>query len=350
MLRRKTLKTLTRLFTSSLAPLMPPKPRRSKSVQVKATKPAKARTVRTPARAAPTAKAAAKPSAGRWLVGVAVAPVGKRRYRLFLPDGRKPGQRIPVVVMLHGCDQNAARFADSTRMHLLAARVGFAVLYPEQDRLANPNGCWNWYETRTQRGFAEAALILQAVDQVCTLYGGDRTRVAIAGLSAGAGMAALVASRYPERFQAVAMHSGVPPGMADSTASALRAMAGHGATDALAATPEDMLARWPALLVIQGGRDRVVAPRNGEAAASAWAQAAQALPCATRAVQRGNRHAMHITDYRVRQRTVASLVEIPALGHAWSGGTAAQSYGDPQGPDASRLVWAFAQRQFARRR
>jgi poly(3-hydroxybutyrate) depolymerase len=146
------------------------------------------------------------------------------------------------------------------------------------------------------------------------------------------------------------MHSGVPPGVADSTASALPAMAGHGAADALAATPEDMLARWPALLVIQGGRDRVVAPRNGEAAASAWAQAAQALPCTTRAVQRGKRHAMHITDYRVRQHTVASLVEIPALGHAWSGGTAAQSYGDPQGPDASRLVWAFAQRQFARRR
>lgn len=343
MLRRKTLKNLTRLFTSSLAPLMPSRPRRSKASPAKAL-PA-AQRVRTRAKTAP-----ARPSGGRWLWGVAVAPAGKRRYRLFLPAGRLPGQRIPVVVMLHGCDQNAARFAASTRMHLIAARAGFAVLYPEQDRLANPNGCWNWYETRTQRAFAEAALVLQAVEQVCTLYGGDRTRVAIAGLSAGAGMAALVAARYPERFQAVAMHSGVPPGTAHSTASALRAMAGHGATDALAATPQAMLAHWPALLVIQGGQDRVVAPRNGAAAALAWAQAAQALPGAARAVQRGKRHAMRVTDYRVRQRTMATLVEIPALGHAWSGGAATQAYGDPDGPDASRLVWAFAQRQFARRR
>ena len=350
MLRRKTLKNLTRLFTNSLAPLMPPKPRRSKAAPAKAIRAAK--TVRTAAKQAArkAAPPATRPSAGRWVVGVAVAPMGKRRYRLFLPAGRKPGQRIPVVVMLHGCDQNAARFAASTRMHLVAARAGFAVLYPEQDRLANPNGCWNWHETRTQRAFAEAALVLQAVEQVCTLYGGDRTRVAIAGLSAGAGMAALVAARYPERFQAVAMHSGVPPGTADNTVSALRAMAGHGETGALGATPEDMLARWPALLVIQGGQDRVVAPRNGAAAARAWAQAAQAQPGAARAVQRGRRHAMWVTDYRVRQRTMATLVEIPALGHAWSGGAAAQAYGDPDGPDASRLVWAFAQRQFARRR
>ena len=102
--------------------------------------------------------------------------------------------------------------------------------------------------------------------------------------------------------------------------------------------------------MIQGGQDRVVAPRNGAAAALAWAQAAQALPGAARAVQRGKRHAMRVTDYRVRQRTMATLVEIPALGHAWSGGAATQAYGDPDGPDASRLVWAFAQRQFARRR
>ncbi|WP_326538470.1 extracellular catalytic domain type 1 short-chain-length polyhydroxyalkanoate depolymerase [Pseudorhodoferax sp.] len=344
MLRRKTLKNLTRLFTTSLAPLMPPKPRRARKAA-----PAKLVPAAKPRRARAKAPPPTKPSAGRWLLGVALAPAGKRRYRLFLPAGRVPGQRIPLLVMLHGCDQNATGFAASTRMHLLAARAGFALLYPEQDRLANPNGCWNWHETRTGRAFAEAALILQAIEQVCTLYGADRSRVAIAGLSAGAGMAALVAARYPERFRAVAMHSGVPPGTADSTLSALTAMAGRRDTDALAATPEDMAAHWPALLVIQGGQDRVVAPRNGEAAVQAWAQAAGARPGTPREVQRGQRHPMRITDYRARQRTVATLVEVPALGHAWSGGAAAQAYSDPAGPDASRLVWAFAQRAFTRR-
>lgn len=344
MLRRKTLKNLTRLFTSGLQPLVPAKPRRAAKPAAPRTAPV-AKTGRLRTKAAPPPK----PGAGRWLLGVALAPAGRRRFRLYLPAGRLPGERLALLVMLHGCKQTAASFAASTRMHLLAARAGFAVLYPEQDRLANPHRCWNWHETRNGRAHTEAALILQAIEQACTLHGADRNRVAIAGLSAGAGMAALVAARHPERFCAVAMHSGVPPGTADSTLSALAAMAGRGSTDALAVSPEDMAARWPALLVIQGGEDRVVAPRNAQAAVQAWAQAAGARAAAPREVQRGQRHAMRITDYRTARRTVATLVEVPALGHAWSGGAASQDYSDPAGPDASRLVWAFAQRAFAHR-
>ncbi len=343
MLQRKTLKNLTRLFTHGLAPLLPAPPKRRRKKPASTT--ILQRGAKTAARAAPAPVAA---NGGRWVPGVAVSAAGKRRYRLFVPPGRLPGQRLPLLVMLHGCDQTAAHFAASTRMHLLAARAGFAVLYPEQDRLANGHGCWNWHETRNGRAYTEAALIMQAVEQACTLHGGDRARVAIAGLSAGAGMAAVVAARYPERFRAVAMHSGVPPGTADSTVSALRAMAGRGSTDALAVSPEEMAAQWPALLVIQGGGDTVVAPRNGEAAAQAWARAAGAVAHTRPSVRRGRRHAMEITDYKVRGRTVATLVHVPDLGHAWSGGAASQRYSDPQGPDASRLIWAFAQRAFAR--
>ena len=39
-------------------------------------------------------------------------------------------------------------------------------------------------------------------------------------------MAALLASRHPERFKAVVMHSGIPPGTAHSTLSAVGAMYG----------------------------------------------------------------------------------------------------------------------------
>lgn len=332
MLKRSTLKNLSRLFTHSLAPLLPRKRRtpRAAAPAAKAVKP------RKPASRAPVE--------GRWVPGVAIAPAGRRRYRLFLPLARLPAQRLPLLVMLHGCDQTAARFAASTRMHRIAARAGFAVLFVEQDRAAHAQRCWHWYDTRSGLAQAEAALVLQAVDQVCTLHGADRTRVAIAGLSAGAAMAALVAARYPDRFAAVAMHSGVAPGLADSTLSALAAMAGRRADAPLPAL-DHPAAPWPALLVIQGGEDRVVAPRNGRRAAEAWAATLGAQPQAMRVVQRGQRHVMHITEYRAGRRSVATLVEIPALGHAWSGGTA-QAYSDPQGPDASRLIWAFVRRQF----
>jgi poly(3-hydroxybutyrate) depolymerase len=55
---------------------------------------------------------------------------------------------------------------------------------------------------------------------------------------------------------------------------------------------------------------------------------------------------MRVTDYKQRGRTVATLVAVERLAHAWSGGAARQPYSDGQGPDASRMAWAFAARQF----
>jgi poly(hydroxyalkanoate) depolymerase family esterase len=167
------------------------------------------------------------PGPGDWIPGMAIGAAGARRYRLYRPPGATPGERLPLMVMLHGCGQDAKSFATSTRMNRIAARQRFAVLYPEQDRLVNAQGCWNWFDTRSGRAQGEAALIMKAIDQVCLLYAVDRERVAVAGLSAGASMAALLATTHPERFKAVVMHSGIPPGSAHSSLSALGAMRGR---------------------------------------------------------------------------------------------------------------------------
>jgi hypothetical protein len=57
---------------------------------------------------------------------------------------------------------------------------------------------------------------------------------------------------------------------------------------------------------------------------------------------------MTVTDFKAGGATVASLVVVPQLAHAWSGGAASQPYGDARGPDASRMAWAFAAKQFGR--
>jgi poly(3-hydroxybutyrate) depolymerase len=159
-------------------------------------------------------------------------------------------------------------------------------------------------------------------------------------------MAALLVTRHPERFKALVMHSGIPPGTAHSTMSALGAMRGHRATLPLAATPSAMDAHWPPLLVIHGDADAVVAPQNGEAAAQVWAQAAGAQAGETRTVQRGKRYLMSVTDFKRKGQTVVTLVTVNRLAHAWSGGAASQPFSDGQGPDASRMAWAFAVKQF----
>jgi hypothetical protein len=145
------------------------------------------------------------------------------------------------------------------------------------------------------------------------------------------------------------MHSGVPPGTASSTATAMQAMRGRRGTAPLAATHADFTQSWPALMVIQGARDGVVAASNGQAAVDMWAGAAQATAGRPRTLQRGQRHPMVVTDFSADRRVVATFVEIGRLAHAWSGGAKGQPYSDAMGPDASRLAWAFAARQFAAR-
>lgn len=277
-------------------------------------------------------------SAGDWIPGQAIGPAGLRRFRLFRPADVRSSDRLPLLVMLHGCGQNAAAFARSTRMDRLAARERFLVLYPEQDLAANPQGCWNWYDTRSHRAEAEAATLIAAIDQACLLYPVDRDAVAVAGLSAGASMAALLAVRWPERFCAVAMHAGVAPGAANSAAGVLAAMRGR-------SLPPTAVERGnrPPLLVIHGSEDRVVSVRNAHVAAEQWAAALGARAADPRRVQRGARHAMTVTDWRVRRRVCVRLCEVERLGHAWSGAAAGEHFSDPQGPDASTLIWRFVQ-------
>jgi len=55
---------------------------------------------------------------------------------------------------------------------------------------------------------------------------------------------------------------------------------------------------------------------------------------------------MSVTDFKRKGNTVATLVTVDRLAHAWSGGAASKPFSDGQGPDASRMAWAFAAKQF----
>ena len=360
-LRLPSLSALTRAYQRNLKTLT----RAMRSAQRAAAKVAKvaktAKTTKKPVKTtktAKTAKAAPRATAasqGDWIAGVATGPAGARRFHLHIPPGLalRPREKLPLLVMLHGCDQTGLEFAQSTRMGKLAARQRFLVLYPEQDRFANAQGCWNWFQQRNGMANAEAATLLAAVVQVAQSYPIDVARVAVAGLSAGGSMAALMGARFAAHFAAVIVHSGVTPGTADSALSALAAMGGHRAghlptphASAISASTTNNAAPLPPLLVLQGTSDHVVSPRNGLAMAQLWAQALGAKASAATSQQRGKRYPMQVTPFKRQGRTVVELRDIAGLGHAWSGGGAKLAYSDPAGPDASALTWAFAARAF----
>lgn len=352
-----SLSSLTRAYQRNLkafarAARASTRPVRAKAASKLRTAPRKAAVAKMPSTAR-TPRPAGKPvpSRGEWMSGVAPGPAGARRFHAYVPAGLalRPGEKLPLLVMLHGCGQTGRDIAAVSRMNRLAARQRFLVLYPEQERMANAHGCWNWFERRNGKAQAEAATLLAAIDRVAATHPVDLARVAVAGLSAGASMAVLMAARYPDRFCAVAMHSGVAPGTAESAASAMAAM--HGRRDAHlpdVVPSEAAPAALPPLLVLHGDADGVVSVRNAAATALLWADALGARAGAIRTLQRGQRHAMRVTEFKKSGRTVVALREIVGLAHAWSGGAAKLAYSDPAGPDASALVWAFVARQFAK--
>ena len=53
--------------------------------------------------------------------------------------------KLPLVVVLHGCGQNAEDAAELTGWNKLADLNHFVVLYPKQKLLNNSSLCFNWF-------------------------------------------------------------------------------------------------------------------------------------------------------------------------------------------------------------
>ncbi len=262
--------------------------------------------------------------------------VGSLGYKLYLPASARTAVRpLPVLVMLHGCGQTPDDFATGTGMNALAEELGFIVVYPAQDRRAQQNRCWNWYRRGDQgRGAGEPALLASLTREVVNTAPADPARVYVAGLSAGASMALILAATYPDIFAAVGAHSGLAWGAARDATTAGLAMR-HGAPGHRCPGPMPTI-------VFHGDGDKVVHVRNGRFIASRAAAAYEGL---RRTEVRGRGHGGHpfarLSHRRGKGRSFTEFWVVEDAGHAWSGGSRAGRFADPAGPDASRAIMRF---------
>lgn len=269
---------------------------------------------------------------------------GARDYKLFIPSPRS-GPR-PLLVMLHGCSQSPEDFAAGTRMNTLAEEEGVYVAYPRQTSRANAQKCWNWFEPGDQgREMGEAGIVAGLVRAICAEHSIDRSRIYIAGLSAGGAAAANIARAYPDLFAGLGVHSGLAAGCARDLSSALSAMrvgapgaAEPGGAAGFGAGAVTQKLRVPTI-VFHGEGDGTVHPRNADAVL------AQAGIEALTPRQEGGINGRH-SYTRTRYADDAGRIQVEAwsvqgAGHAWCGGSSAGSYTDPNGPDASRAMLDF---------
>lgn len=208
----------------------------------------------------------------------------------YVPDGMAPN--APLVVVLHGCKQEAVSFARNAGFVAQADAGKFALLMPQQRGLPpvywdvfvfpwvfmwyganNQNACFNWFERRdVRREGGEAQSIAQMIDTMVASHNLDRSRVFIVGLSAGGAMTAAMLAAYPEKFSGGAIVAGIPVGCADTLSEALNCMnpgvekppAQWGSAVPASSARPSRIAVW------HGDRDERVAPLNARELLEQW--------------------------------------------------------------------------------
>jgi poly(hydroxyalkanoate) depolymerase family esterase len=287
--------------------------------------------------------------------------LGRLSYSLYRPVIR-PVAGMPLVVMLHGCQQTSIEMALGSRMNTLADSKGFVVVYPQQTRRVQALRCWRWFQPDSAHGLAEADAIADLARALVTRHKLDRSRVYVAGMSAGAGMAGLVALRHPDVFAAVAMHSGPVLGDAHSPGAGVKTLRGGSSRDP-ASLVEPLVSRsrlFPGMpaIILHGQRDHIVAKRNADQLALQfiylnWAAAGNGLAGSRVLVDRplpspresvlavGTEREYDRLDYMLGNETVVRVCLVKNVGHAWSGGDARLKFNAKAGPGACRLIWQF---------
>lgn len=279
---------------------------------------------------------------GRFLQLRHEGPAGPLDYRLYLPAALAGSAPVPLLVLLHGCTQDARDVAAGTRMNALAEELGFLVAYPEQSEAAHPQRCWRWYEPEQRTGGAgEAARIAGVTREVMGAHPVDGRRVFVVGISAGAAMAGILATAYSDLYSAVAMHSAPAFAAVRDQREALAVMRDGPEPERLEQRLRELpvVEPVPRALLLHGAEDAVVSPRNLDALLLHWEMLTRAAG-ATGAVRSGpDRQGRSTLEHQGRLLAEAWL--LPGVGHAWSGGSPAGSYTDPAGPDATRRIVRF---------
>lgn len=284
----------------------------------------------------------------------------RQHYQVHLPpqyDGTTP---LPVMMAIHGCGMTGFGWNSMkamTEFNSLADREGFIVVYPTQRMFRNKLNCWNSADPREQqRHTGDPAHLAGVAREVVATYNADPARVHVAGASSGAGTAVILAATYPDVFATASSVAGGEYGLNQVD------------PDDPDATPPDYTARqaWSQmgdrarqvpLLVIQGADDEVVPPLVATRLVDQWTAVGDLVDdgllngspdvneSATTVPARPGEHAY--TRTTIRDAAGTSLVEsylVEDMGHAWPGPAGRGLFTDHAGPDATSIVWDFAQR------
>lgn len=250
---------------------------------------------------------------------------GNLKMYLYKPNGLEGKKNIPLIVVLHGCLQNAGIVAKQSGWNKLADQYGFIVLYPQQRMLNNPMKCFCWYQrSDIEKGKGENYSIKQMIEEVKHSYSIDSSKVFITGLSAGAAMAVTMMADYPETFNGGAVFAGGAYKTATNIWTAMLSLYGwriKSPADWAKLVREqnpDYAGSYPKMIIYQGNADVVVNRRNGTQLMKQWTNLHGISTTPSESIKRFARvKAIEKNIYRKPDSSVAVIYyKVKHMGHA----------------------------------
>jgi len=277
----------------------------------------------------------------------------RRRYAVHLPHDYDGSQKLPLVMVLHGCRQNEQDIRQISSFDKLADQAGFVVVYPfvtSYSGLRNRN-CWGWWHRyEIEAGAGEVEDLWQIVNEVATEFELDRRRIHVTGLSSGAGMAVAMLVAHADGIASGAAVAGIPYG---ETARAVNLWGFDGRfkpVEAVVGAMQQALrpgAHAVPLMVVHSDADETVNIRAAHNLRDSWGRCFGVdteLPQVRASGVTLGAPWVHSCYGGVSQNGLVETLFLEGRGHGWYGGTPGP-YSYPDAPDVSRWIWDFFCRQ-----
>ncbi|HSA56797.1 MAG TPA: PHB depolymerase family esterase [Gemmatimonadaceae bacterium] len=275
---------------------------------------------------------------------------GRRRsFRLHVPPASAVEGPLPLVFVFHGGGSTALGMERESGFSALADREGFLVVYPEGIGRSWSDGRGDRTTPAARQGIDDLRFVNRVIDVLMAEHEVDRGRVYATGISNGAMLSHMLATRLSDRIVAVAPVAG---GLAEPLAQAFRPS--RPVSVLVLQGTEDPLVPYSGGAVGRRGRGSIV---STDAMLGLWRRfnATEEIgregTLADRAPQDGCRVQVRVWTGG-REGSEVALYRLEGAGHTWPGGTQylpQRSIGRVcRDIDGAAVIWEFFRRHVRR--